>query len=228
MVSWFTQLHASGELAKIGGAGAKMIGGVLISGGSYACYPDNATVGHGICKACNSSEHCLGAGFNRQAGCSTCTKNCGLSEKYAKLAQKLGQLQPFIAAIPQECMGQPNTFLALVNRTGPPCCDKCCPTGFTEQVRKTPSWPISWANLNLFQLYSHRNAWANLHRPNTFLLQWYDDHPADWPGHPPAFLAQGTTSPGCQRHSDAASYISSAILRTKYTKRSLNDFNFYA
>ena len=27
------------------------------------------------------------------------------SEKDAKLAQKLGQLQPFIAAFPQECMG---------------------------------------------------------------------------------------------------------------------------
>ena len=27
-------------------------------------------------------------------------------EKEAKLAQQLGQLQPFIAAFPQECMGQ--------------------------------------------------------------------------------------------------------------------------
>ena len=44
--------------------------------------------------------------------CSVC------SEKDAKLAQKLGQLQPFIAVYPQESMGQldllgqPNTFLA--------------------------------------------------------------------------------------------------------------------
>ena len=29
-----------------------------------------------------------------------------LSEKDAKLAQKLGQLQPFIAVFPQECVGQ--------------------------------------------------------------------------------------------------------------------------
>ena len=42
----------------------------------------------------------------------------GASEKDVKLAQKLGQLQPFIAVFPQECManlrllGQPNTFLA--------------------------------------------------------------------------------------------------------------------
>ena len=40
------------------------------------------------------------------------------SEKDAKLAQKLGQLQPFIAVLPQECMANlhllrhPNTFLA--------------------------------------------------------------------------------------------------------------------
>ena len=41
-----------------------------------------------------------------------------------------------------------------------------------QQVRKTPSWPRSWANYSLLQLYSHRNAWANLHlmgQPNTFL-----------------------------------------------------------
>jgi hypothetical protein len=32
-----------------------------------------------------------------------------MSEKEAKLAQKLGQLQPFIAAFPLECMGQPTS-----------------------------------------------------------------------------------------------------------------------
>jgi hypothetical protein len=40
------------------------------------------------------------------------------------------------------------------------------------EVRKTPSWPRSWANFSLLELYSHRNAWANLHllgQPNTFL-----------------------------------------------------------
>ena len=40
------------------------------------------------------------------------------------------------------------------------------------KVRKMPSWPRSWANFSLLQLYSHRNAWANLHllgQPNTFL-----------------------------------------------------------
>jgi hypothetical protein len=45
---------------------------------------------------------------------------CSPSEKDAKLAQKLGQLQPFIAVFRQECiawanlyiLGQPNTFLA--------------------------------------------------------------------------------------------------------------------
>jgi hypothetical protein len=32
------------------------------------------------------------------------------SEKDAKLAQRLGQLQPFIAILPQECMGQLASF----------------------------------------------------------------------------------------------------------------------
>jgi hypothetical protein len=31
------------------------------------------------------------------------------------------------------------------------------------KVRKTRSWPRSWANFSPLQLYSHRNAWANLH-----------------------------------------------------------------
>ena len=32
------------------------------------------------------------------------------SEKDVKLAQKLGQLQPFVAVLPQECMGQLASF----------------------------------------------------------------------------------------------------------------------
>jgi hypothetical protein len=42
------------------------------------------------------------------------------------------------------------------------------------QVRKTPSWPRSWANFSLLQLYSRRNAWANLDifgQPNIFLAR---------------------------------------------------------
>jgi hypothetical protein len=44
--------------------------------------------------------------------------------------------------------------------------------GTTPKVRTTPSWPRSWANFSLLWLYSHRNAWANLHllvQPNTLL-----------------------------------------------------------
>ena len=40
------------------------------------------------------------------------------------------------------------------------------------QVRQPPSWPRSWANFSLLQLYHHRNAWANLYflgHVNTFL-----------------------------------------------------------
>jgi alpha-N-acetylglucosaminidase len=42
------------------------------------------------------------------------------------------------------------------------------------KVRKTPSWPRSWANSSLLYQYSHRNAWANLHflgQPDIFLAQ---------------------------------------------------------
>jgi hypothetical protein len=42
---------------------------------------------------------------------------------------------------------------------------------WSDKVRKTPSWPRSWANFSLLSLYSHRNAWANLHlsgQLNTF------------------------------------------------------------
>jgi G3E family GTPase len=43
-----------------------------------------------------------------------------------------------------------------------------------DQVRDTPSWPRSWANSSLLQLYSHTNAWANSHRlgqPHTSLAR---------------------------------------------------------
>jgi hypothetical protein len=32
-----------------------------------------------------------------------------------------------------------------------------------EEVRKTPSWPRSWADLSLLSLHTRRNVWANLH-----------------------------------------------------------------
>ena len=42
------------------------------------------------------------------------------------------------------------------------------------KVRTMQSWPRSWANFSLLQLYSHRNAWANSHivgQPDTLLAQ---------------------------------------------------------
>jgi hypothetical protein len=38
--------------------------------------------------------------------CTNDTTARGYSEKDARLAQKLGQLQPFLAVLPQECIGQ--------------------------------------------------------------------------------------------------------------------------
>ena len=68
------------------------------------------------------------------------------------------------------------------------------------QVRKTPSWPRSWVNFSLLSLYSHRNAWANLHllgQPDAFLAarrrkssrrrrkrHWPQGRSASWPASP--------------------------------------------
>jgi hypothetical protein len=38
-----------------------------------------------------------------------------------------------------------------------------CYHDYANQVRPTPSWPRSWANLSLVSPYPHRNARANLH-----------------------------------------------------------------
>jgi hypothetical protein len=51
-----------------------------------------------------------------------------------------------------------------------PALDECALVG--AQVRRPPCPPRSWANLSLFQLYSHGNACANLHlsgQPNVIL-----------------------------------------------------------
>ena len=52
------------------------------------------------------------------------------------------------------------------------CHDRTAVMNAARGVRKIPSWPRSWANFSLLQLYFHRNAWANFHlsgQPNTFL-----------------------------------------------------------
>jgi hypothetical protein len=54
---------------------------------------------------------------------------------------------------------------------------QCCSPPW-RKVRKTPSWPRSWANFSHSQLHSHRNAWANLHllgQPNTVLARVHVD-----------------------------------------------------
>ena len=58
----------------------------------------------------------------------------GQGEKDAKLAQKLGQLQPFIAVFPPECTGQPCIMWANLHRLGQ--LASCGPTC------------IVWANLH--------------------------------------------------------------------------------
>jgi hypothetical protein len=52
-----------------------------------------------------SSNHVFGRYWREGATLSASGKP--ISEKDATLAQKLGQLQPFVAVSPQECTGQP-------------------------------------------------------------------------------------------------------------------------
>jgi hypothetical protein len=69
------------------------------------------------------------------------------------------------------------------------------------QVRKTPSWPRSWANFSLSWLYSHWNAWANLHllgQPNTVLAS----EASGW-RRPEGAKEDGPEGPGQQDDSDA-------------------------
>jgi hypothetical protein len=74
------------------------------------------------------------------------------------------------------------------------------------QVRKTPSWPRSWANSSRLQLYSHMNAWANLHllgQPNTILAarRWPRRHHRS--GARPS-VHRPRCLPRCLRHSPTA------------------------
>jgi hypothetical protein len=58
------------------------------------------SIGVGYNQVMTSSSHLLVSSSSRHL------VGCNQSEKGTKLAQKLGQLQPFIAVSPQECMGQ--------------------------------------------------------------------------------------------------------------------------
>jgi hypothetical protein len=85
------------------------------------------------------------------------------SFQVSTFAQKLGQLQPFIAAFPQACMGQlaycanltPSSLQYYLKAEGYGVVYVFRPNA-TEasvrvvlRVRKTPSWPRSWANFSL-------------------------------------------------------------------------------
>ena len=58
----------------------------------------------------------------KQSFCPRLRESNAIREKDAELAQKMGQLQPFVAVFPQACMhganshilGQPDTFLTIV------------------------------------------------------------------------------------------------------------------
>jgi hypothetical protein len=64
---------------------------------------------------------------------------------------------------------------ALAERNYHRAANRCCHAmAFKPQVRKTASWPRSWANFSLLWLYSYWNAWSKLHllgQPDTFPVQ---------------------------------------------------------
>jgi hypothetical protein len=87
------------------------------SPGKYWCFPFKTPK-----NGAKNSERIVGATTavgNRGLGVGQGSAQRRTSEQDAKLAQKLGQLQPFIAVFPQECwanlqlLGQPNTLLAI-------------------------------------------------------------------------------------------------------------------
>ena len=71
-----------------------------------------------------------------------------------------------------------------------------------DRVRKPPSWPRSWANFSLLSLYSHRNAWVNLHllgQPDTFRAQSQTDGTeSSWNGAKPSLTRTERSSSRAQ------------------------------
>jgi hypothetical protein len=62
-------------------------------------------------------------------------------------------LQPsrYLRDIPKDCLEASNFY------------DTAAAAASTKQVRKMPSWPRSWANFSLLQLFPHRHARASPH-----------------------------------------------------------------
>jgi hypothetical protein len=77
MISWLAELYAQGDAAV---SGTTMVGGVLISGGTYACYGlSNATDGTaaiGSCSKCDASQHCRNTNCSNTAPVPCCDFCC--------------------------------------------------------------------------------------------------------------------------------------------------------
>ena len=105
----------------------------------------------------------------------TTDDSCGSVAFYIMLpgerpAAALGSF--FLASVASFALDRASGMVAYTWSTLPPTGDPLGPRWRAGKVRKTPSWPRSWANFSLLSLYSHRNAWTNLHllgQPDTFL-----------------------------------------------------------
>ena len=81
------------------------------------------------------------------------------------------------------------------------------------QVRTMHSWPRSRANFSLLQLYSHRNAWANLHilgQPNNFLARSPGWSTTSRPNAPPVSRWLGAERT-CACHWLCAAFVSPSL-----------------
>ena len=95
-------------------------------------------------------------------------RRTGIEAENQQVRQTLGQLQPFIAVFPQECMGQPNTFLATGHK-----CHSCgaqvCRSHLSNEGRGLCCQTVrtrvtGWFGLRLVHRWTRRDTIGGLQR----------------------------------------------------------------
>ena len=104
MVSFLIEQVATHQLPGIG-----IAAGVMMSGGSMACY-DEPPLARGVCANCNTSDNSY-MQDPAALGCSSTFAERGLSAPYCQLCCPENFTEPFYAAHPSEYRNHPPTFL---------------------------------------------------------------------------------------------------------------------
>jgi hypothetical protein len=144
MVSWFMQLHGSGELDA--DMGAAVVAGAMFAGGTYACYrtpstppadaqyythPADAADGPWTHSTTHSGRpHSVHSVHSVHSATHPITP----TPASVTLEASLHQCKSCNASAACWVVGCSNQVLALTGRQ--PCCQYCCPANFTEQVRR--------------------------------------------------------------------------------------------